>query len=489
MPLSPDSYTPGGWLAYLNAKLDVQAAAVKAPIRYFDGQHKLSFATAKFKEAFSRFFPPIADNWMQLVVNAPVERLEVQGFRFNPDPSQMPWDAESDQEAWEMWQANNMDAVSVMAFTEAVKCGVAYFLVTPQPDQEWPLITVELPEQCYVETDPANPRVRLQAIKRWRDEDGYLYAYVYGPDYVQRWRSVEKADKYVSGEDIQWKRPPGADPVSVNPLGVVPMVALENRPDPRHGGRSDLEPAMPIQDAVNKLCLDMLVSSEFHAYPQRWASGWEGAVDKDGNAITNLDMVLGQSRLVRAQAPDAKFGQWNPGNVDNYIRPVEMYLDHLAAVTQTPAYYLKGEMANLSAEAIMAADTGLVRRVDRKHLSFEDGLEETMRVGFLAKGDTAKAKAVTAETIWKDAEPKSLGALVDAALKLRTGLSAPLEMCWQMIGWSPQQIRQAKSMMNLPDSPSAATPGENPNALNPSAANGDTVRVVLPNGVTPGGQS
>jgi hypothetical protein len=115
-------------------------------------------------------------------------------------------------------------------------------------------------------------------------------------------------------------------------------------------------------------------------------------------------------------------------------------------------------------------------------LSFSDGLEEAMRVAFLARGDTERANAETAETIWRDPETKPLPQLVDAAVKLRQSLSAPLEMCWQMIGWSPQQIRQARSMMNLPAAPSAAEPAPNPNATTPPIAPGRIPAVVLPPG-------
>ena len=83
-----------------------------------------------------------------------------------------------------------------------------------------------------------------------------------------------------------------------------------------------------------------------------------------------VEMRVGQSRLIRAQSVDTKFGSFEPGEVENYIKPIEMYIDHLAAITQTPAYYLKGKMANLSADALRAADAGLVDRCSHKILSF-----------------------------------------------------------------------------------------------------------------------
>jgi hypothetical protein len=445
-------------------KLDAQAEACAGPTEYYNGAQKLAFATAKFKEAFSRYFPPMANNWMKLVVDTPVSRLGIEGFRFNPDPTKPGWDQDADQDAWNIWQANNLDIGSLIAHTEAVKCGVCNVLVSPPPeDGDEPLITIEHPSQSYVFCSYDNRHRRLAGIKRYYDEiDEYMYAYLYLPDLIYRYRSSKKIrdDLGVPMSEIQWTRASDDDPVGNNPIGVVSLVPLENAPDLLFGGRSDLEVAMPIQDAVNKLCLDMQVSSEYHAYPQRWAAGWETARDADGNEIPGeqVELRVGQSRFLRAESVDTKFGVFQTGEVDNYIKPIEMYINHLAAVTQTPAYYLKGAMVNLSADALRAADAGLVDRCRHKILSFSEGWEEVMRVAFLAKGDTKRGKSKDAETLWRNPETISLAQTVDAAVKMRGSLTTPLEFCWELMGWSQQKIQQAKKMMNLPDSPADALP-------------------------------
>jgi hypothetical protein len=452
------------WRTFLSKKLDAQTESICGPSDYYNGLHKLAFATAKFKEAFSRYFPPMANNWMKLIVDSPVARLRIEGFRFDPDPEKATWDVAADTDAWEIWKSNNLPAVSKVVHTEAIKCGVCNVLVSPGEDGD-PLITAEHPGQSYVFSSYTNRRRRLAAIKRYIDElDEHAYCFVYLPGYVYRYRSLDKVRDGLVWNSVRWGAPPGEDPVTANPMGVVPMISIENNPDLLYGGRSDLEVAMPIQDAINKLCLDMQVSSEYHAYPQRWASGWETANDPEGNPIPGeqVEMRVGQSRLVRASSPDTKFGTFQPGEVDNYIKPIELYIDHLAAVTQTPAYYLKGKMANLSAEALKAADQGFVDRIEGKLPALGDGWDEVMRVAFLAKGDTKRGKAKLVETIWANPETVSLAQVVDAAVKMRTSLSTPVEFCWEMIGWSQQRIMLAKTMMNLPTSPAHAAEQRSP---------------------------
>src|SRR4051794_32064989 len=110
------------WLAILSARLDAQSEVVAGYEAYYDGEHPLSFATSKFKEAFGNLFAAFADNWCEIVVDAPVERLHVVGFRFGE---------EADEDAWKIWQANTLDAESVIAHTEAGKVGSAFLLVDP----------------------------------------------------------------------------------------------------------------------------------------------------------------------------------------------------------------------------------------------------------------------------------------------------------------------------------------------------------------------
>src|SRR3954471_16873960 len=47
---------------------------------YYEGHHRLAFATSPFREAFGNLFVAFADNWCDLVVDASVERIGVEGF-------------------------------------------------------------------------------------------------------------------------------------------------------------------------------------------------------------------------------------------------------------------------------------------------------------------------------------------------------------------------------------------------------------------------
>jgi hypothetical protein len=105
-----------------------------------------------------------------------------------------------------------------------------------------------------------------------------------------------------------------------------------------------------------------------------------------------------------------------------------------------------------------AEDQGLVDRVEAKMLSFSDGYEDTMRCAFLMVGDTERGNAESAEVLWKDPESKSLAVVVQAAQIMRTQLEAPIEMCWELLGWTPQKIQLAMELMKLPPGGGPAAP-------------------------------
>jgi hypothetical protein len=443
---------PTDWLHYLEQKLVAQQRKIQLFEDYYAGRHRLAFATLKFRQSFGWLFNALADNWCQIVVDAPVERLFVEGFRFGEGT-----DANTD--AWSIWQANALDSESVMAHTEAVKDGRAYLLVAPQqPGDQFPRITVEHASQMIVQHASGDRRTRLAALKKWRDDDGLDYATLYLPEEIVKWRSERPASAGTGdGANREWVPREGG---GENPMGVVPVIPLYNNPTMLEGGRSDLEPAIPLQDAINKELADMLVASEFGAFIQRWATGIEVDTGSDGKPTGATELKAAVSRLWTSENETAKFGQFQATDLNNYVGAIAMLLQHLAAQTRTPPHYLLGQIVNVSGDALKAAETGLVSKVKRKQIDFSDSWEEAMRLALGLAGKTEPAEALGAETIWRDPEYRSEGEQVDAAIKLR-GLGIPVEALWERIGATPQQVKEWRGRLNENKQPSMPLkPGE-----------------------------
>ncbi len=427
------------WRDNLLAALSARQSALKRYDDYYTGRHKLLFATVKFRETFGNLFGAFSDNWCDLVVDASAERLRVDGFRFGDDVA-------ADDDAWEIWQRNDLDAESELAHTEAIKLGCAYALVGPD-DGGQAAIQLEPPTQAIVALDPAQGRRRVAGLRDWVDEWGVEHCVLYLSTDVLWWTREGNSKGWT--EDIGSGR---------NPLGVVPLIPLPNMPTLRdRQGRSDVDRVIPVQDAINKLCADMIVASEFAAFPQRWMTGVEIPVYPEGDPNAGQPLPSFTSRFLAGagytwadENENAKMGNFQVSDLGVYVRAIEMFIQHVAAQTRTPPHYLLGAMGSFpSGESLKATETGLVAKVRRKQLAFGEGWEEVIRLAFQIEGDQEKGTATDCETIWMNPESRSVAEITDAAVKMAS-IGVPRAALWEFIGATPQQIEAWQQMPEEP---------------------------------------
>lgn len=453
----------GYWLQRLGKELDdrrrkfAAGAAPTSPLKmamfeqYYRGDQPLAFASAKFQEAFGTLFKAFAIDICGVIVDSLTERIDVQGIR-------MAKDQPADDDAWEMWQRNDLDAESRKAFRTTSVTGEVNWLVGPGDDG--PLITVEDPLESVV---VVNNRRRVVALKRWYDAElDRDRAFVYYPDRIEKfWRRPTQL-----GSSLVL--PPGSVPLDAwepqaiedenavleHQLGVVPMVPMPNKPNLHGIGESDLLAITPIQDVLNKVVTDMIVASEFGAYRQRWAIGIDMPRDENGNPDT---LVAAVSRLWnlrvkedwdRNRDVDPKVGEFEPTDLSGYIDAAANALQMAATIARMPPHYLisSNDQQAPSGETLRAAEAGLSSKARDRARDFADPLEEVFRLGFLIDGDTERAKIRTSQIIWKDPETRTEAEHVDALGKLAALLDVPKEMLWERYGFSPQEIERIKDL-------------------------------------------
>ena len=422
------SQSPEWWRDLLLPRLQQQDRTASYFQRYYDGLHPTyGVVTDKYRETFAGMLQAITDNWMQLVVDAEAERMIVNGFRIGDDPK-------GDDAAHAMWQTSFMDADSDIAHTTALTCERSFALVSPPMNGDtYSKITVEHPSQMIVACDPGDRRVRLAAMKQWKDEwTGGLHVTVYLPDRLYRWRQNDSSS--------QWSEMPG-DP---NPLGVVPVVPLLNRPNLFGGARSELANVISTQDQINKLVCDLVVASEYQAFRQRWGTGVEVAMD-EATGEESAPFKAAIDRMWAVPNADAKFGEFGSNDLTAYVNALENRIQSLASRSRTPPHYLLGGMGQFpSGESLKATETGLIAKVRSQRRHFGESWEEVIRIGFKGQGDS-RADAVSAETIWADPESRTESEHVDSLVK-KLALGVPLQQLWEDAGYTPEQIKRFKAM-------------------------------------------
>lgn len=419
--------TPVDWMHYLEGKLSVQQGRNEKYHRYYDSEERsLFFAQEKFAQEFGGLFTDWRDNFCSLVVDSVSERLNIRGFRMGDEP-------QADKDAQEIWQRNHLDADSNATNIEALVTGKSFLAVWGDKDGN-PIISPETSSEVAVQYKPGSRREMLAGLKKYRDDWGTDYCTLWTPEHVYTSTRGSGAQK--------WQDPT----TEGNPLGVVPLVALENRARLRRTKPySELHPIIPIQNAITKIAADAIVASEFAAYPQRVLAGIEIPVDENGEPIAPIKAAI--DRMILLEDANARWGQFEAADLANYARLIDMLVQHISTISRVPPHYflINGGQAP-SGESIQSAEAGLVAKARERMLYFGESWEESMRLAFRVKGDK-RAEAWNAETIWDDPEYRSEGVRVDALVKLRQGLDVPRRQLWEDYGYTPSQIARFEEMM------------------------------------------
>lgn len=407
----------------LSELLDEHAAQRPALDRldaYFrTGYYDTLDVPANARAEYRNLIESAVTNWLGLVVETTAERLIVDGFR-------TPGADDADGELWQWWQANHLDGRQMQLNTAASRDGVAFVSVWPGDDGAAPVIVPESARSVHVRYDDVDPSTATAAVKA-RGSAAWLYL----PDTVTRYRSTGQygGGKWIVEEQLD------------NPLGVVPFVRFRCNADLDGGYASDLDVAIPVQNRITETTVDRCLASRLSAFRQRYATGLDIEVDEEtGDAVAPFNAAV--DRVWISEDPDVKFGEFAEATLSNYIGAVAADVHHLAAVTRTPAHYLLGQMVNLSAEALAAAETGLARKVQERQQTFGEAWESVARLAQTAAGREATDDV---ETVWRRTETVSDAQVVDAALKL-AGLKVPTEALWERVGATPQQIKQWRRM-------------------------------------------
>jgi hypothetical protein len=385
------------------------------------------------------------------VADAPTERQEVIGIKL-PGTSNASPDREGDRDLWQDWLRQEADHTSDMAFLEA-NIGKRAFASVWGTEGDEPIISFERPDQCIVAYDPET-RDRVAGLKVFEDGsyeyatldyDGSLWKYQRRKNTTTPEISALILPPRLSNWEI--RNVPGEPWPIANPLGAVHIVELPNRP--RLGGEciSDIAGTIAMQDAINLFWAYLLNAGDFASFPQRVVLGAERprmpVLDDTGQVVGSRPVPLEKfavDRVVWLENPEAKIGEWSASNLTLYTDVLEVMVGHIASQTRTPHHYLIGKMANLSAEALKAAETGLVKRTEEKNKSYGRGIREIFRLVALVRGEKDKADQIrSAKVLWKDVESRSEAQQVDAALKLRQ-IGLPIEYICRRLGMGPEEI-------------------------------------------------
>jgi Phage portal protein, SPP1 Gp6-like len=421
-------------------KLSAQRVHAANLWAWYHGDQPGPAVVRKYADAYRLLLDLARTPWARLVVDTIAERLRVQGFS-SADGTDV-----SDA-AWTLFQRSQMNADEWLVYTESLITGDGY--VSVSSGEAGSAIAPESAFEVTHEPYPGRRRTVAGALKMYpldwtgrhwatelyRPEARYLWTTELPRPPVADDTSVFPIDSEFS-EDFQWDE---GDPfVTDNPSLVVPIVPFENRATVLGGGVSELEDCLPVLRRIDKLTLDKMLTSEFAAFRQKWATGLEVPRDPEtGNPIEPFKAAV--DRLWVNEKPDGRFGTFEASDLGPYLTAIDAEIAALAAISRVPSHYLlQQNLANPpSAESLVASESGLVAKVEERQRRFGEAWERALRLGLELDGVETSGEL---ETAWADAEMRNPAQVADAAVKLST-IGVPQRALWEYIGATPQQIQ------------------------------------------------
>jgi len=376
-------------------------------------------------------------NLVAIVLNSLTESMYLDGIRTTETGD----DGESSDVAlpvWNVWQANRMDRGQAGLYRAAFTYGTSYMVVVK--GDPVPVVRPMSPRRltAVYGDDPDWPLYALERRRGgvWRlYDDSHVHTFKRDPDKGVMSLVVEPAEhglpycpviRYRDAEDLDEDDEP------------LPMIA-----DAR-GGRStqvvsgQVAPLMTLQDQADVTSFALKSAEWYSAFRQRWIVGWtpESRAQKVKAAASQL--------WTFDEDPDTmRIGEFSETNLDGYLKSREAVLKYAATLSQTPVHELIGELVNLSAEALAAAEAGRDRKVDERKNGMGESHEQTAQ----AIGDLIGVSVPDdVQVVWRDTSARAFGALVDGLGKLAQMLGIPQQELWDRVpGVTQQDIRRWKA--------------------------------------------
>ena len=215
-------------------------------------------------------------------------------------------------------------------------------------------------------------------------------------------------------------------------LDDLPIVPFMNKKDTyTDGGRSELRPAIPLQDVLNRSLHSLVMAFELSAFGIKYSVGMEisldgivpggvvGLVIKDaaGNVLT--DLTDAQLNFLKA----VQVGQFEATDVTQYLSVLDKIVQQIGQVTQTP---IRGVTTSgqVSGEALKQLEIGLLGKVQRFQWQNTNAFMDLLNLTADIQNayDTGKGSAPELGAIkitWKDAEILDVNARITALKDLR----------------------------------------------------------------------
>lgn len=446
-------------LASLRRARELEQARLKVIRTYMDNEACDIYVPKEATNEYRMLVDQARFNVLPLVVKFDAQDLAVSGYRSMGPGGRAP--SLDNAPIWDVvWQPNRLDARQRAVHRSVLTYGVGYTTVLPG----------KMGDEATAKIDTWSPR-RCTAL--YADECNDQW-----PEYAL---TVAQPDRLAGGRELLADPTVPADQYQAEPVKVrvwdathVYTIGLNNPSDRRdhgvvlealeHGldacpvirywdpdedGRSlgTVEPLIPVQRQINQTTFGLLMTQQFQAFRQRWATGMAIEEDEDGKPKQPWNAAV--NAVWQNESPDGKFGDFAETSLDGYLTSRDKALLFVTSSSQIPPHNMVvgNTISNISAEALAALQSAHDHNVGDVQDQLGESWEQMLRLGALATGDSMGWLDTSAQVVWADRTPRSLAQVADALGKLATLLEIPAEALWERIpGVTDQDIARWREL-------------------------------------------
>lgn len=364
--------------------------------------------------------------WLRLVVDNVSQAMFVSGVAT---------DEGANPDLWRLWLANDLQSTQVANHRAAVAYGQSFAVVSEAVHHDVPSARIRFMSPRRVAVDFDDPGASL-----------YPAVALEANAAVGRGEGPSKFTLHYPGVNVKvFETAAGITFGRVQRTGlqVVPVVQFANQVDLDGQVTGEVLPFVPTAKRINKTTFDRLLAQHFSSWVTKTVTGIDlpEEVDADGVPTGSIDveaareqkMKLAQDDVLIAESPEASFGTLAATQLGPFVESWRSDIEALAAVSQTPAYALTGQLVNLNAEALAAARAPLTQKVSERQVAMSAAYSRVLRLAASFAGLDDIAADDTVRVTWQDMDIRSMSQAVDALGKAASMLGIPKRGLWSKI--------------------------------------------------------
>ena len=387
---------------------------------YYHGSQPIVYTTEEFRSQFSKLTARFSENWAAVVIDSLLDRLSLQGFKLD--------DTAASKSIETLWDSLDLSLDSDEVCRDVAVTSEGFIMVERTAEGKVNAFAnpPHLCHACYREDDPRE----MEFAAKWFDKDKHAYLTLYYPDRLVHYFSEKPRAEIIEAKAFTLD-PEFTNGEEPNEYGRIPLFHFQRDRTSCYG---ELQNVMPLQNALNKLFADMMVSAEFGAAPQRYAIMDAGAMDK-------AELKNGANKIWKF-AYDAEgsgrpqVGQFEATQLANFLGAIDHIATKIAVITRTPKHYLL-QQGDVSGEALIAMEAPLNRKAGKYTARLGVTWRQCAQFILELLGHTVDANDI--EPIWEDV--RTVQPLTESLIRVNNAKAGiPIEVQLEDEGQTDEEI-------------------------------------------------